>query len=1445
MASPNDLPYNTLTAYYEQTSLFLTKHHIDSYEHFIFNELPQMIFSSNPKVILKDPLPVKGLYRYKVEIYFGGNVEKPSDLRLNIGAPIVTLDNASTVRRMYPNEARLRGLTYAAQISMDIDIVVTITDSVEGRYEGNSTTIPFKNYPLLRIPILLRSKLCSLGTEATEEAMVQKGESPLEHGGYFIIDGAEKLLITRQEQAFNSLYVARKAPTDLEVAVYATVISQHPESKMNRRSSVYMLRDTNIIRVNVPSIRGPVPLFVLFRALGVESDKDIVRLIFPDADSAFTNRYEDVLIPSIEDAWPMTSQAMAINFLATLTHQGTIASVLDILRNHLFSHVPNNAMARAYYLATIVRKIIKCDAKLIANTDRDDIRNQRLLTTGTLLRDLFSAVWKDWQKAVSFRIDTTFNYNESLYEGVRFLEIFSSKMIVGILKEDDLNVALMKGFRGRWGTNEFNTKTGVLQPLARISYLDAMSHCRRILLDFDTSLKQRGPRHLHPSQIGYFCTNETPTGAHIGVSKNFSMLTYVSLASPYKPVIEWLTSRGSMYPVKYADKNLKISGYTVYINSGIIGFIDLANVAKVVRVLKLLKWTACLPPLCSISFNTTEREINIYLDEGRPCRPLWHLDGGKWPQMVATLGNKIPNWRSLVLGTLPLTENRKINDVDFIDPFSDRIAPLDEYIEALTPYIGAIEYIDPYESNEATISWWGASDLNSQHTHVEIHPSTMTGLMVSLIPFYNHNQSPRNQLSCSQSKQGIGYYATNYLQRYDTYGSVLCYGEAPLVRSLVYDHVGKGRVPYGYNCVVAMASTDGYNQDDGILFNKSAIERGLFRSLAFRSYEGLEELDTISKVVYKVANPRAIASWTNLKLGFDYSKLDEMGIIKEGEYIDDTTVLVGRYMENPDTHELRDASIVPTVFTTGRVESVVVLHQSNGFRLVKVRILQERIPELGDKFGSRHGQKGTMGMVIPAENMPHTAEGIIPDIIVNPHGLTSRMTVAQLIECLFGRMGGEFGAKCNGTAFFNNEDIVKTVGDSLQAVGLHPHSENVMYCGTTGKQLNCSIFMGPLYFMRMKHLTSDKLNARGEGRKEIRTHQPTGGRGNEGGMRIGEMERDAILAHGVTLFLQESMMKRSDAASFWICNGCGTIPISNEKEGLFICPMCDGPIEFSGTLVENLSLIKPLKRSRVTFSKIEMPYAMKVLDQELTTYTGTGMRFVTERSVGRLRDSMIEWHQEGGKKEEKEESQEGSGLLPSQQYIDSNKDLVNTISQPLTAETKDIVGADDDVIYAEALSDSFLSSAVVPQKGGIAPVDHVDPVPIKHDLEEEWPSPQQGGVAPIDYVDPVPVKHDLEEIWPSPQQGGMAPLEPDQLLGKLDTPLPIPQPLVGPLEPSILSPNQNPDFAIDISKIEPVSAEPVATPAQIAQPVSESLSNPIIRSVNVYENADIRVIKLM
>jgi ribA/ribD-fused uncharacterized protein len=327
----------------------------------------------------------------------------------------------------------------------------------------------------------------------------------------------------------------------------------------------------------------------------------------------------------------------------------------------------------------------------------------------------------------------------------------------------------------------------------------------------------------------------------------------------------------------------------------------------------------------------------------------------------------------------------------------------------------------------------------------------------------------------------------------------------------------------------------------------------------------------------------------------------------------------------PDTNEIKDASVTPELYTSGRVDSVVVLHQADGRLLVKVRVIQLRVPVLGDKFSSRHGQKGTIGMFVSAADMPRTAEGLVPDVMVNPGGLISRMTVAQLVEMIAGRAGAELAAKMNATLFCNDGHFVGQVGDLLAGLGASRAGDNVLYSGLTGEQLRTDIFMCPLYFMRLKHLTEDKVNARGAGRREVKTHQPTGGRANEGGLRIGELERDALCAHGVSAFLQESMMKRGDATEFWVCRGCGRIPIVNEEEGLFVCPTCDGPLNFNGVDAATMTLQLPVSQSRATFAKVAIPYTLKLLDQEMVGIGNFGMRFVTEGGVARLRDEDWEW----------------------------------------------------------------------------------------------------------------------------------------------------------------------------------------------------------------------------
>jgi hypothetical protein len=561
------------------------------------------------------------------------------------------------------------------------------------------------------------------------------------------------------------------------------------------------------------------------------------------------------------------------------------------------------------------------------------------------------------------------------------------------------------------------------------------------------------------------------------------------------------------------------------------------------------------------------------------------------------------------MGTNPTVLAGPLNRMTFIDPFADRPkVNMDTYIEGLTPFLGALEYIDPYEQNEAYIANY-VPDLKPETTHMEIHPSTLLSFMTCLIPFCNHNQSPRNQLGDSQSKQAISMYATNWQNRFDNSSHVLCYGESHLTSTLYSNYVGDGKMPYGQNIILAIAPS-GYNQDDGFVLNYDSLQRGLFRTISYRSYYLREEEDPLTKSKTRIGNPANIPAWKDLRPGVDYSKLDGRGIIKEGEYCDEHTVIVGGYLTT-ELGMIKDASLTPQVWTKGRVEKVVVLVNNANQLLVRVRIVEDRIPEPGDKVSNRHGQKGTIGVMLRATDMPRTKDGIVPDMVMNMHAIPSRMTVAQNLEQLFGKTVALAGAIGDGTVFMNEGSPEAIFGKVLEKMGFEKYGNEILYDGTTGVQMATSIFIGPLYGMRLKHMVGDKWQARGQGRKEQMTHQPTGGRGAQGGLKIGEMDRDTLIAHSIPSFVRESYMQRSDGSIIPICTSCGTVPIHNPRGGVSQCTLCDGPPTFVGNNESNMELLPPIQKQKGRIVNVEMPYATKLLAQEMASLINVGMRFIT------------------------------------------------------------------------------------------------------------------------------------------------------------------------------------------------------------------------------------------
>lgn len=1208
-----ELSRKLIDTYFRTNSYPYTRHHIDSYDQFLQQDMVNMIKSQNPILILKELIredPI--VYKYRVEIFVGGE----DGTAIEIGTPTVSLQNTQEVRVLFPNEARLRNLTYASTVYADIIVKITYT-SAEGVVRDLSPSPEtFKKFPLFKIPIMLHSRFCILHNKP-KEFLREAGECPYDHGGYFVVAGAEKVLITRQEQAFNTLYITPQ--NDPKQAIYASIECLSQETRQVKRVSIALMRHVEkegfvshaTILVSLPFVRKPVPLFMVFRALGFQSDEDILKMIFPDFSSSEAKLLLPKLQPSIIDAFPFMTTYTTIQYIKTLTKGFSEAHVIDIIRNQLFIHMPNDPSSQALFLGECVRKILRVSEGYEEKTDRDDTRNQRCLTSGFLVQELFNNSYKLWVKASVLAIGKEYNYNRSvLYKDEKFQNIFQAGNESKIFMSGLLTDMIMKGFKGKWGTGLGEEKSGVLQAMSRLSYVDFLSHCRRVILDFDTGMKLTGPRKLHTSQYGYFCTSETPTGASIGITKNLTILAAISTSSQTKTFFEWLRNVGRVYKPEDTTLEHRIVFVPVYVNGGMFGYTAVPYLLT--DVLKLLKRCGCLPYSVSISFSIRDRKVYLYLDPGRPLRPLIHLTNAEVP--IEKL-QRAKTWKELVMGTIRPSANLETSE--FIDPLRDKTNTLEDYPALLAPHTGCIEYIDPYEQNECFIAN-GPAYITKETTHMEVHPSTIMSMMTSLIPFAPHNQSPRNQLSCSQSKQGVSIYATNWRNRFDNTAHVLCYGEMPLTRTIYNNYLGEGRMAYGMNCILAIACWSGYNQEDGIVMNYDAVHRGMFRTMAFRSYEAFEEDDEKANTKVRFGNPAQMSNWKNLKPGLDYSKVDDRGIIREGEYVDENTVLVAAYMMSTTGGQIKDASTTPQVWTRGRVEKVAVMVNNMGLRLVKIRVVQDRIPELGDKFSNRHGQKGTIGALLRGHDMPRTESGIVPDMIMNPHAIPSRMTIAQNLEQLLGKTAALSGAIGDGTSFMNDGSPQEAIGGILEKIGFEKYGNEVMYNGATGEQIQAAIFIGPVYGMRLKHMVEDKWQARGQGRKEMRTHQPTGGRGAQGGLKIGEMDRDAIIGHAGMAFVKESFMERSDGTKMPICVACGTIPIFNPKLNIAICSMCDGPVRYMGDSVHNMEILPPIGRPRSKIVEVEMPYSTKLLTQEQETYLNLSMRYITTSGIQRL-----------------------------------------------------------------------------------------------------------------------------------------------------------------------------------------------------------------------------------
>jgi DNA-directed RNA polymerase II subunit RPB2 len=1179
----DNLSWDIISIYYNRVPNYFSKHQLDSYNQFIETDLAETIRLPENKIIkvIED-----GDNKYTIRIFVGGR----DGSKIFYTKPVYTENNK--IKQLYPNEARLRDFTYMTLVRAEVEYEIEVT--LDGKTDKLTDVFP-GTHPLFQLPIMLHSKLCPLRNQP-RNILMEMGECPYDQGGYFIIDGSEKVVVAQERPAYNTLYIA-KQDNDADIKIYAQITCLPEGSSLAKPTAIHVLekqagsRNFEIV-VRLPYVRDVVPVMILFRALGLTSDKQIAECIFGNLESAEAKLMIDSLNGSMNAAHPIYTRDRAIDYIKSFTKEESENMMEDILQNQFLPHIENNYKLKAIYLGWMIRKILRVYFNLEKPTDRDDFRNKRFQLAGHLINELFANHYKDRVKEMVGNLDRIYNENKSRYTGAQFFEIFAStgKSFSDLFPHHALTDGILRSFRGKWGVDgkPHTMIDGVMQQVSRLSFFDFISHIRRSQSDLNTELKLVPPRRLHPSQFGYICPSETPSGGSIGVTKNFTNLAYITFNKSSKNLRKLIKNHGAynVVDINYRDVGIDCK---VFINGAWVAMVkDGIRFTHTLRNLR--RSNQGVDMYTSITFNYEEKEVHIYTDGGRICRPLFFIENGK-------LGGTPKLWEAVVH-----------HDINWHELFHG--------LEG-TGERGCLDYMDPYESNSAMVAMYSRY-VEDHTTHMEIHPSLLQGLMGSLIPFAEHNQSPRNQLSCSQSKQAASIYATNFYNRMDTYANTLIYPQKQLSSTKYADYFAQGNVNYGVNAIVAIAAFTGYNMEDGFVINKSAIQRGMFTSLKSATYSTFEYKKETTGEEGRIQHPDRRTSSGTTRRDVDYSGLDENGIVKSGTKVHDKMVLVSRTIKaNKKSTQESDSSLTPKREESGIVDRVFISENSDGDRLVKVRVTEYRSPVLGDKVSNRHGQKGTIGMLIDEVDMPRTASGITPDIIINPHAIPSRMTMGQLLETLGAKVAAIDGGVFDATSFLDDEDPLEDIRTSLEKHGFEKYGNEIMYSGMYGDMMPSEIFLGPTYYMRLKHMPQDKLNYRDTGPREMRTRQPVQGRANEGGIKIGNMELDGLMSHGITAYQKEAFNERSDKYSVYVCNKCGDIAAVNETRGLYVCTFCDGPLNYTGDTVDEIQMRDSGAVSR-SFSRVEIPYSCKLLFQEIQGFYGTSVRLITSSLAKRI-----------------------------------------------------------------------------------------------------------------------------------------------------------------------------------------------------------------------------------
>lgn len=1019
---------NTIGSYYKdygQSELQIT-----NFNHFLQFRLEKIV--ENDSVL---EVKISENEYFRVE-FSNAHVEKP-----------YIIDENRTLRYITPMEARMRDLNYSGTLFVNIK-----TSFIKN---GEETEVKYYERKMMaKIPMMVQSMKCNLHGLSQHEKEY-KGECKYDTGGYFIIKGKERALVSQERMNYNVVYVfEQKQNTKFQMVAEIRSMSEETRHSVFVQMKIHNKK----VFLQLPYIQQDIPLGVVYRAYGftVEETELFLKLHCYrfEEDKIIQSYVHSILL----DVDKIGTQENAIHYICEFSLNSVMKErkrkyIIQILNNELFPHlgIISNREHKGIFLAHMFQKLIMTFVGYRKLDDRDHINNKRIEMSGCLVADLFRTLFKRFVRTIEGQLEKR------------------QDIVVITNRVNMITLGLNHSFAtGNWGIPKSSyIRTGVSQILSRLTYVSFCSHLRRILVPIGKEGKNTKVRQIHTSQIGFICPHETPEGQQSGIVKN--MTSFLKLSNDLNPtyVLEILEKVESVE----TDMNNFLSKvieskiiFYIFINGNLIAYTYRFD--ETWKKFMNLKMHLVFPTEVSISFSKVDREIHIFTDEGRMLRPLFNRENFPTLEEIQHKSFK----------TL-LQENKII-------------------------------YLDSYQIENYSIAMTKREmESETYYQLCEIHPSCISGLSVSLIPFPDHTQSPRVTYHAAMGKQAIGLPFTNTNYRMDTIHHMLCYPEKPIIQSHHAEMNHGNELPFGNNLIVAILTYTGFNQEDSVIMNRGAVERGLFRSFAFKMIV-VEEKKRSTVMNEKIG----LVPKEYRNKSFDYSKVDADGIAKVGVYLGVGDVAVSKLQKVVDkssNESYFDTSVIIKSGEEGMVDKVYTMNNSDGYKIIKIKIRSYRIPEIGDKVASRCAQKGTISVVLNQEDMPFTASGIVPDLIINPLCIPSRMTINQLIECFSAKSSVFKSEKRYSTAFSNHsKDIIPYLQKQLEECGFDRNGNEVMFNGMTGQALESEIFIGPTYYHRLKHLVGNKIHARNHGNIQALTRQPLEGRSRDGGLRFGEMERD-------------------------------------------------------------------------------------------------------------------------------------------------------------------------------------------------------------------------------------------------------------------------------------------------------------------------------------------------